>query len=105
MANAVEITNLSAKLGDFLALDDMPFAVPSGDFVAIVGPNGAGKSTLLKAILGLIPHHSGTIRLFDRGIKDVSADWIGYVPQLKTVDRNFPAVTCDLVTSGTRRSW
>lgn len=105
MTTAIEIEDVSVKLGDFLALGDITVNVEKGDFVAIVGPNGAGKSTLLKAILGLVPLNKGSIRLFDKRRKDFPADEIGYVPQLKTIDRNFPAVTCDLVASGNRRRW
>ena len=38
-------------------------AVAAGEFLALLGPNGAGKSTLVKAIAGLVPVHSGQVRL------------------------------------------
>ncbi|MCX6646309.1 MAG: metal ABC transporter ATP-binding protein [bacterium] len=105
MANAIEIENLSVRLGSFLALRSITTAVNEGDFAAIIGPNGAGKSTLLRAILGLVPLETGSISLFGQPFDKTSPEWIGYVPQLKTIDRNFPAVTCDLVASGMYRSW
>lgn len=102
---ALELSNLSVNLGDFKALDGVSACIQQGDFVAVLGPNGAGKTTLLKVVLGLIPHYSGEIRIFGKPLSGVDPDWIGYMPQLKTVDRNFPAVTCDLVASGMRRKW
>ena len=92
-------------LGDFKALDGINACILQGDFVAVIGPNGAGKSTLLKVILGLIPNFTGEIRIFGKPLSRADPDWIGYMPQQKTVDRNFPAVTCDLVASGMRRKW
>jgi zinc transport system ATP-binding protein len=105
MVNVIEIANVSVRLGDFLALRDISVNIQTGDFVAIIGPNGSGKSTLLRAILGLVPLESGRIKIFDKELRMIPPEWIGYVPQLKTVDRNFPAVTCDLVASGIHRSW
>lgn len=43
--------------GGELALDDVSFSVPEGDFVGIIGPSGAGKSTLAAILSGAIPHH------------------------------------------------
>ena len=105
MAYAVEIDDLSVTLGDFRALENISFKIESGEFVAIIGPNGSGKTTLIKAILGLITDYSGEIRVFGKDIRKTPPEEIGYVPQLKTLDRSFPAITCDLVASGIRKRW
>jgi len=105
MTYALEVNNLAVTLGEFRAVDGVSFNVEPASFVAILGPNGSGKTTLLKAILGLINDYSGEILVFGKNIRDVHPDAIGYVPQLKTIDRSFPAVTCDLVASGMMRSW
>ena len=47
-----------------VALDDVDFAVPPGEFVAVVGPSGSGKSTLLN-VLGLLDDPTGGRRLLD----------------------------------------
>jgi zinc transport system ATP-binding protein len=94
---AVEVVDLSVRFGDRLALDQVSFAIPHGSFLAVVGPNGSGKSTLLKTMLGLIRPETGRI--------SIETGEIGYVPQLKTLDRSFPATAVDVVCSGVRKAW
>jgi len=105
MADAVTVSELTIKLGDFTAIADISFSASVGDFVSILGPNGSGKSTLLKAILGLMPPTTGKIQLFGKEPKQIPPEWIGYIPQVKTLDRSFPATSCDLVASGFLRRW
>jgi zinc transport system ATP-binding protein len=103
--NALEIENLTVKFGDHHALEDINLFVKGGKFTAIVGPNGAGKSTLLKAILTLVRPAKGVIRIFGKNPQEIPPDWLGYVPQLKTMDRSFPAIAVELVLSGVSRGW
>ena len=102
---AVETDRVSVRFGDFHALRDVSFAAPEGAFVAIIGPNGAGKSTLLNVILGLQRADSGSVRLFGRRPEETDPHRIGYVPQLKTLDRRFPARALELVVTGITRRW
>lgn len=44
-------------------LQSVSLSAESGDALALLGPNGSGKSTLLKALAGLIPIRTGSIRL------------------------------------------
>jgi ABC-type Mn2+/Zn2+ transport system ATPase subunit len=85
-------------------IDDISFWIPKGEFVCLCGPNGAGKSTLLKAIMGLIPTTRGTIKI---GKEDVAAGHrkIGYVPQRKGFDRDFPARAVDVIVAALRGKW
>ena len=53
---------ISKRFGAVQALTDVRFEVHAGEVVALVGDNGAGKSTLIKAIAGIYPVDSGTIR-------------------------------------------
>jgi NitT/TauT family transport system ATP-binding protein len=52
--------------GEVLALRDITFEVPAGQFVAIVGPSGCGKSTLLNLVAGIDTPSVGAIRLDGR---------------------------------------
>lgn len=50
------------RRGEFLALDDVGFALHPGEALAVLGPNGAGKSSLLKIVLGLLKPSAGEVR-------------------------------------------
>jgi len=102
---AVEVADLSVKVGDHQALCNLSLRVPQTAFVAIVGPNGAGKSTFLKVLLGLIKPTTGSVKIFGKEPLQVAPDWIGYVPQAKTMDRSFPALSIELVYTGLTRKW
>jgi len=50
----------------------LAFTAAAGGVLAVLGPNGAGKSTLLRALAGLTPVSSGTIRLGDQVLEDAA---------------------------------
>ncbi len=58
----LEIRDLSVAYGGLRALTGVSLRVEQGQFVTVVGANGAGKSTLFKAVSGVVPAQSGTIR-------------------------------------------
>ncbi len=72
------------------------FSVEEGDYLCIFGENGSGKSTLMKTILGLIPPVSGKIEFS----KELKGNQIGYLPQQKDFQKNFPASVQEVVLSG-----
>ena len=55
----LEVKHLAVSYHDVKAVEDVSFAIASGQMVAVIGPNGAGKSTIFKAILGLVPASNG----------------------------------------------
>jgi Fe-S cluster assembly ATP-binding protein len=52
MPNALEITDLKARLGDLEILNGINITVPFGEVHALMGPNGSGKSTLTHVLMG-----------------------------------------------------
>ena len=70
--------------------------INNGDYICIVGENGAGKSTFIKTLIGLIPAVSGDVAL--RG--DIVRSDIGYLPQQRETQKDFPASVWEVVLSG-----
>jgi branched-chain amino acid transport system ATP-binding protein len=86
----LEVRDLAAGYGGTPIISGVSLDVGEGEVVAVVGPNGAGKSTLLKALVGVIPAMSGTIRFRDQPIANFNTDdlvrrGMGYVPQNRDV--------------------
>jgi ABC-type Mn2+/Zn2+ transport system ATPase subunit len=85
-------------------IEDVTFHVPRGEFLCLCGPNGAGKSTLLKAILGLVKPDAGQILIAGKE-PDKARDKVGYVPQRKGFDRDFPASPVEVIVANVRGRW
>lgn len=102
---AVSVHNLAVNYGNYTAIAGVSFDLAAGEFLAVVGPNGAGKTTLIRCLLGLVSQRKGSIRLFDHAPEQHDPARISYVPQIKGLDRSFPAKAIEVVVSGLRRSW
>jgi ABC-type branched-subunit amino acid transport system ATPase component len=86
---------LTAGYGAGPVLEDVSFAVRSGEMVALLGANGAGKSTAMRAVTGLLRPVSGAIVLQDTRIEDldahkIAASGLTLVPEGRQV---FPELT------------
>lgn len=103
--NLVEVKGLTVSFDYHQALIDINLEIPAGVFVAIVGPNGAGKSTFIKALLGLVNPSAGSIKIAGKAPRNQTPGYIGYVPQVKTMDRTFPALAVELVLTGLQFRW
>lgn len=81
----IEVTNLTKKYGDHIAVDHLSFRVEKGQIYGFLGPNGAGKSTTMNIITGYLAATEGTVTIDG---KDVQKDpeeakrSIGYLPEL-----------------------
>jgi branched-chain amino acid transport system ATP-binding protein len=65
----LDVSGLRAGYGRTEVLHGVDLRVPAGKAVALLGANGAGKSTLLKAIAGLVPARTGSIRLLGEPVE------------------------------------
>jgi branched-chain amino acid transport system ATP-binding protein len=84
----IELRNLSASYtGATPVISDISLRVDAAEICAILGANGAGKSTLLRAIMGLLPHVSGTVigpggKPLDRlPTHRIAREGVAYVPE------------------------
>jgi len=109
LINAIEFNNVSytypRPAGEGgparLALDRITLAVPEGQRVGVLGPNGGGKSTLLKLTLGMLPGHTGEIRVMGLPPREAAQRrLIGYVPQRSTAELKFPFTVRQVVEMG-----
>jgi sulfate transport system ATP-binding protein len=60
---SIDITGVTKRFGDFVALDDVSVSIPTGQLTALLGPSGGGKSTLLRVIAGLESADIGTVSI------------------------------------------
>ncbi|MBP9111187.1 MAG: ABC transporter ATP-binding protein [Polyangiaceae bacterium] len=100
----LDVSNVSVRFHEKVVLKNVSFFVPVGEFLCLCGPNGAGKSTLLKSILGLHRPSSGAITIAGLPLRE-GRKKIGYVPQRKSFDRDFPATALEVVVANLRGGW
>ncbi|MCO8276761.1 metal ABC transporter ATP-binding protein [Actinoplanes sp. TRM 88003] len=74
-----------------------------GQRLILVGPNGAGKSTLIKSVLGLAPVLAGEATVLGES-PAAARGRAGYVPQIDTLDADFPVSVRQVVMMGRYRS-
>ena len=57
----LDVTDVTKRFGELVAVDDVSFGIERGTFVGLIGPNGAGKSTLFNLITGVLSPTSGSV--------------------------------------------
>ena len=81
---AVVADGLTRRFDDFVAVDDVSFAVPVGQIFGFLGPNGAGKTTTIRMLLGILRPSAGSARVLGldvvRSAQEVR-QVVGYVSQ------------------------
>ena len=81
-APALDVSGLTVRYGDTLAVDGLDLTIPTGQTVALLGPNGAGKSTVINAVLGLLHPAAGSVSVLGRRPHDaVRAGCVGAMLQ------------------------
>ncbi len=66
--STIEVEAVKKAWGDSLALDDVSFIAPEGQFLVLLGPSGCGKSTTLRLIAGLESVTEGRVRIDGRDV-------------------------------------
>src|SRR6056297_1367500 len=79
---AVSLENVSKIYGgDTVALRDVSFEIPEGEFVVLLGPSGAGKSTMLRILNGLTQPTEGEVIINEEPVRDERSE-VGMVFQM-----------------------
>jgi spermidine/putrescine transport system ATP-binding protein len=69
----LDVTDLTKRYGELLAVDHVTLNVEEGEFFSVVGPSGSGKSTLLRCIGGLERPQAGNVSLDEEDVTDQAA--------------------------------
>ncbi|WP_075258504.1 ABC transporter ATP-binding protein [Herbaspirillum camelliae] len=69
----LQVQQLSKSFGGVAALEDLSFALPAGQMLALIGPNGAGKSTCFNLINGQLRPDRGEVLLDGQSITGLDA--------------------------------
>lgn len=93
----VSVEDLTVAYGNHTVIDDLSFTINEGDFLVVVGENGVGKTTLVRSLLGFLKPKSGAINI---PVKTK----IGYVPQFRNLDEEYPLSIRDFVALNTKPS-
>jgi len=76
----LEVSHLSKSYGDFRAVNDLSFAVQSGEIFGLLGPNGAGKTTTIRILMDIFKADSGEVRVLGERPAAVR-ERVGYLPE------------------------
>lgn len=97
--SAVELTGVTLGFGSRSVLCNVDLKIADAEFVGVLGPNGSGKTTFMRAILGLLPALTGTIRVLGRPAMRGNPA-VGYMPQSRGALDHLRLTGWDFVASG-----
>jgi len=100
MQALAELDQVTYAYSERPVLLNVSLHIHPGQFIGLIGPSGSGKTTLLRVLLGLVQPQSGQARVLGRTPHGRTPLGVGYVPQLETVDWNFPATVREVVLMG-----
>jgi len=81
---SIQVSNLTKKYGEQVAVDAISFDIPTGQVVGFLGPNGAGKSTTMKILTGYLSPTNGVATVCDLPLDSKATQaksHIGYLPE------------------------
>ncbi|MFY9288077.1 MAG: metal ABC transporter ATP-binding protein [Alphaproteobacteria bacterium] len=99
----VSLQGVTCGYSKKIVFQNLSLQLYPGQFAGLVGPSGTGKSTLLKTILGTVPILSGSVSVSGNPVSLQTPPHVGYVPQIETVDWDFPVTVEQVVAMGLYR--
>lgn len=98
----VRLDDVSVRYGAEPVVAGVHITVDTSTFLGLVGPSGAGKTSVLRVLAGSLAPSAGRV-------ERASACTIGYVPQVQSVDWDFPITVTECVllarTAARWRPW
>jgi NitT/TauT family transport system ATP-binding protein len=70
----ISLSSINVAFADYIALHDISFHIPRGQFVSVVGPTGCGKSSLLNVVAGLLKPATGLVLTGGRELRSVNRE-------------------------------
>lgn len=104
----VQLRGVTCGYGSVPILHKIDLEVRQGQMTGLIGPSGAGKTTLLRTILGQTNVQAGEVRVDGATVRGRPPTSVGYVPQLETINWQFPVTVEEVVLMGraaTSRLW
>lgn len=101
----LRVSRLVGGYGAVPVIRGLDLTLSAGEVLAVLGRNGAGKSTFGKALMGLLPHVSGSVQLENSELlglppHKIARAGVAYVPQGRGI---FPRLTVrENLLTGTR---
>lgn len=99
MDSILKVTDLNLKIPERTLFSNLSFEIPRGKLTCITGENGVGKTTLIKHLLADLAHDYEEHAKFM-----VSRDQVQYVPQLRSIDDEYPLCIRDFAAFGLKTS-
>ena len=100
MNDALVVTGVTKRYGDFEAVRDLSFTAPTGRILGFLGPNGAGKTTTLRMVLGLIEPTAGTIEVLGAPDARQVRSRIGFLPEERGLYRRMTPIDAIVFFAG-----
>ncbi|MFX1283907.1 MAG: ABC transporter ATP-binding protein [Promethearchaeota archaeon] len=90
MAFDIEMSQVSKRFGDVIAVDNLDLQVNRGEIFCLVGPNAAGKTTTIRLLLGILKSEKGSGDILVKGYripqeKKKLRRIMGYLPQQRAL--------------------
>ncbi|AVK61806.1 ABC transporter ATP-binding protein [Lactobacillus sp. CBA3606] len=89
----IAVQHLEISFPNNQVFKDLDFKIQRGDFLTVIGENGVGKTTLIRALLGMLKPSAGQIKYYP----NKAAIKVGYVPQFRNLDQEYPLTIEDFV--------
>ncbi len=89
---AVDVSHLHKSYAGKTAVEDLSFAVETGEILGLIGPNGAGKSSTIRIILDFMKPDAGEVQVFGHRMNEADKNLLGYLPEEKGLYRKMTAL-------------